>query len=213
MLLIINMMLKSAFADLKEAWSSSFDLSFEYQSSEINPQFVNIVGPTEIMVITKFHVELDGVGGDLHVTMPYSMIEPLQEILDAGLQSDHIERDERWLQSIREEMVDRFGELPLEAQTLLEVAELRAFAKSHGVRELVVAGKYVRISPLSLAESKQLRLNRLFPGSLYKTQSSTVMVTIPRAAAWSPPAAGAKDIGDTSLLAFARQALTDLTSL
>jgi transcription-repair coupling factor (superfamily II helicase) len=95
----------------------------------------------------------------------------------------------------------------------LDVAELRAFAKSHDVREVVAAGKYVRISPLTLPESKQLKLNRLFPGSLYKTQSSTVMVTIPRAAAWTPPVPGAKDLGDTSLLAFARQALTELTGL
>jgi transcription-repair coupling factor (superfamily II helicase) len=117
------------------------------------------------------------------------------------------------VQSIREEMVDRFGELPEEALALLDVAELRAFAKSHNVREIVAAGKYLRISPLTLPESKQLKLNRLFPSSLYKLQSSTVMVAIPRAAAWSPAAATAPNMGDTSLLAFARQALTELTEL
>lgn len=117
------------------------------------------------------------------------------------------------VQSIREEMVDRFGALPVEALALLDVAELRAFAKSHDVREVVAAGKYLRISPLTLPESKQLKLNRLFPSSLYKSQSSTVMVAIPRAAAWSPAAATAPNMGDTSLLAFARQALTELTEL
>ena len=121
-------------------------------------------------------------------------------------------RNSEDVQSIREEMVDRFGELPEEANLLLDVAELRAFAKSHGVREVVLAGKYVRISPLTLPESKQLKLNRLFPQSLYKTQTSTVMVTIPRTAAWTPPAQSAPNMGDTSLLAFARQALTELTS-
>jgi transcription-repair coupling factor (superfamily II helicase) len=115
------------------------------------------------------------------------------------------------VQSIREEMVDRFGDLPEEANLLLDVAELRAFAKSLGVREVVLAGKYLRISPLVLPESKQLKLNRLFPTSLYKSQSSTVMVTIPRAAAWSPDAQSSGNMGDTSLLAFARQALTELT--
>jgi transcription-repair coupling factor (superfamily II helicase) len=64
---------------------------------------------------------------------------------------------------------------------------------------------------LTLPESKQLKLNRLFPSSIYKTQSSTVMVAIPRAAAWNPAAATASNMGDTSLLAFARQALTELT--
>ena len=116
------------------------------------------------------------------------------------------------VQSIREEMIDRFGELPEAANLLLDVAELRAFAKSLGIREVVLAGKYVRISPLTLPESKQLKLNRIFPSSLYKSQTSTVMVTIPRAKAWTPPAQSEANMGDTSLLAFARQALTELTS-
>lgn len=103
---IIHMLLKHAFADIKEAWSHVFGLDFEYLSSEINPHFANIVSPTEIVVITTFHIELDGGGGDLHITMPYSMIEPLREVLDAGVQSDRVEHDERWMQSLKEEIED-----------------------------------------------------------------------------------------------------------
>jgi len=110
---IIHMLLKSAFADMKEAWSHVFNLNFEFQNSEINPHFANIVSPTEIVVVTKFHIELEGGGGDLHLTMPYSMIEPLREILDAGMQSDRVEHDERWLQSLREEIEDADVEISL----------------------------------------------------------------------------------------------------
>ena len=115
------------------------------------------------------------------------------------------------VESIREELVDRFGELPHEAISLLRVAQLRAFAKSLGVREVVAAGKYLRISPLVLPESKQLRLNRLFPGSLYKSATNTVMIAIPRAAAWTPTAQGSAVIGDTSLLEWAAKSLDELT--
>ena len=78
---IIHMLLKHVFADLKEAWSHVARLDIEYLNSEINPHFANIVSPTEIVVVTSFHIELDGGGGDVHVTMPYSMIEPLRELL------------------------------------------------------------------------------------------------------------------------------------
>jgi len=108
---IIHMLLKAAFTDMKEAWSHVFGIDFEYVSSEINPHFANIVSPTEIVVITSFHIELDGGGGDMHVTMPYSMVEPLRELLDAGMQSDRVEHDERWLQSLREELEDADVEL------------------------------------------------------------------------------------------------------
>jgi len=120
-------------------------------------------------------------------------------------------RDAADVESIREELVDRFGELPEEALSLLKVAQLRAFAKSLAIREVVAAGKFLRISPLVLPESKQLRLARLFPGSLYKSATNTVMITIPRAAAWTPTAQGSAVIGDTSLLEWAAKSLDELT--
>ncbi|MGD9843003.1 MAG: flagellar motor switch protein FliM [Steroidobacteraceae bacterium] len=122
---IIQMVLKTAFVDLKEAWSHVFDLNFEYQHSEINPHFANIVSPTEIVVVTKFHIDLDGAGGDLHVTMPYSMLEPMREILDAGMKSDRAEHDERWLQSMREDIEEAQVELSLTVgHSLITVGEL-----------------------------------------------------------------------------------------
>lgn len=108
---IIHMLLKHIFADLKEAWSHVQRLDVEYLNSEINPHFANIVSPTEIVVITSFHVELDGGGGDIHITMPYAMIEPLRELLDAGVASDRVEHDERWVSALKEEIEDADVEL------------------------------------------------------------------------------------------------------
>ena len=103
---IIHMVLRNVFADLHEAWSHVAPIELEFVQSEINPHFANIVSPSEIVVITSFHIELDGGGGNLHVTMPYSMIEPLREMLDAGVASDRVEKDERWAVSLREEIED-----------------------------------------------------------------------------------------------------------
>lgn len=103
---IISMALKYVFADLHEAWAHIATLDIEYLSSEMNPHFANIVSPTEIVVITSYRIELDGGGGDLHVTMPYAMIEPMRDVLDSGMQSDRVEKDERWVVSLREEIED-----------------------------------------------------------------------------------------------------------
>ncbi len=111
----IHMLLRSAFADLREAWSHVAAIEIEYQQSEINPHFANIVSPSEIVVVTGFHIEVEGGGGDLHVTMPYSMIEPLRDVLDAGMQSDRVDHDERWMHALREEIDDA----EIEVKTLL----------------------------------------------------------------------------------------------
>lgn len=103
---IIQMLLKIIFEDYKEAWSPVMDVSFEYLDSEVNPAMANIVSPTEVVVISSFHIELDGGGGDFHVSLPYSMLEPIRELLDAGVQSDTEDTDFRWSKALRDEIMD-----------------------------------------------------------------------------------------------------------
>jgi flagellar motor switch protein FliM len=117
---VVQLLLNRAFDDLEQAWRPVFRVKFEYSGSEVNPQFANIVSPTEVVVVSTYHIELEGGGGDLHITMPYSMIEPIRDVLDAGIQSDRSEVDERWLRSLREEI----SEAPVEVIGVLAETEL-----------------------------------------------------------------------------------------
>ena len=103
---VIQLLLKIIFEDYKEAWSPVMDVEFEYLDSEVNPTMANIVSPTEVVVVSSFHIELDGGGGDFHVTLPYGMLEPIRELLDAGVQSDKGENDLRWSKALRDEILD-----------------------------------------------------------------------------------------------------------
>ncbi|MBC3304454.1 flagellar motor switch protein FliM [Pseudomonas cedrina] len=120
---VVRMVLEQAFIDLKEAWQAIMEVSFEYINSEVNPAMANIVGPSEAIVVSTFHIELDGGGGDLHVTMPYSMIEPVREMLDAGFQSDLDDQDERWVKALREDLLD--VDVPLSATVARRQLRLR----------------------------------------------------------------------------------------
>jgi flagellar motor switch protein FliM len=102
---VVQMVLQQAFVDLKEAWKTIMPIEFEYVNSEVNPSMANIVSPSEVVVVSTFHVELDGGGGDMHITLPYAMIEPIRETLDAGMQSDVDDLDERWVRALREDVV------------------------------------------------------------------------------------------------------------
>ena len=103
------------------------------------------------------------------------------------------------LEAVKEELTDRFGPLPVEAENLMQVAHLRVLAKSFGLTEVVLQGKNLRIAPVLLPESAQLRLTRIYPGSLYKTATSTALV----AKASTPNWIGNEEIGDTSTLQWA----------
>jgi len=122
--------LEQAFIDMQEAWKAILPVKFEYLSSEVNPSLANIVSPSEVVVVNSFHVELDGGGGEMHLTLPYSMIEPLREVLDAGVQSDVGDQDERWMKSLREEIMEARinikGKLVEKKMRLSEVSRLKA---------------------------------------------------------------------------------------
>lgn len=102
---VVEMVLHDAFIDLKEAWKAILPIEFEFVNAEVNPSMANIVSPSEVVVVSTFHVELDGGGGDMHITLPYSMIEPIRETLDAGLQTDVDDVDDRWVKSLREDIM------------------------------------------------------------------------------------------------------------
>ncbi|TDV67978.1 flagellar motor switch protein FliM [Pseudomonas sp. LP_7_YM] len=120
---VVRIVLDQAFIDLKEAWQAVMEVNFEYINSEVNPAMANIVGPSEAIVVSTFHIELDGGGGDLHVTMPYSMIEPVREMLDAGFQSDLDDQDERWVNALKQDVLD--VSVPLSATVARRQLKLR----------------------------------------------------------------------------------------
>ena len=63
---------------------------------EINPSFANIVTPSESVVVSAFDVEFDGGGGEVHVVMPYSMVEPMRDVLTSSMQSEAQGGDNKW---------------------------------------------------------------------------------------------------------------------
>ncbi|MES9885693.1 MAG: FliM/FliN family flagellar motor switch protein, partial [Candidatus Sedimenticola sp. 6PFRAG1] len=79
----------------------------------------------EVVVVTIFHIEMETGSGDLYICLPYSMVEPIRELLDAGVQSDRGERDERWEHALRDEILAAKVELSsYMAETQLSMKEL-----------------------------------------------------------------------------------------
>ncbi len=114
---IIRIIVDLAFRDIQEAWSPAMGINLEFLNMEINPHFANIVSPSEVVVVCPFHADFEGGGGDLHITMPYSMVEPIREILETRIQTDRVDMDERWMNSLRNELMHAEVEL---SSTLLE---------------------------------------------------------------------------------------------
>ncbi len=113
--------------------------------------------------------------------------------------------DEAGIDAVRDELLDRYGALPEQAEALLAVARFRLLAKAKGITEIIMAGTAVRFSPADLPESKVLRLNRLYPGAQVRKTAGHVLVPRPM----TRPIAG-QPIVDLPLLTWASTVLNDI---
>ena len=148
---------------------------------------------------------------DCKVELPINAHLPVEYIESERLRLDLYRRiadaiDDQGLLDIESELIDRFGQLPEPVTELLAVAALRISAKALGITEIALAGKSLRISPVVLPESAQIKLNRLYPGSIYKNASETVLVARPHTPNWIQ----AGTLGDTSTLAWVDSILKNL---
>jgi transcription-repair coupling factor (superfamily II helicase) len=90
-------------------------------------------------------------------------------------------QDGAGISAVVEELVDRYGDLPEPAQRLVAMARLRLLCREYGVTEVTAASETtLRVAPLALADSQQLRLKRMYPGASYRATTSTISMPIPR---------------------------------
>lgn len=130
-----------------------------------------------------------------------------RRLADAQQESD--------IDAIREEMVDRFGEPTSVVNILLQVAALRVMAKNLGITEVILQGNFLRIGEVLLPESTQLRMQRLYPGTLIKTAIKVILIARPKTPLKAQSgrlsiadSSESEAIRNTELLTWAMQAIT-----
>lgn len=114
---IIKRLLNLALDSYGSAWQPVYPLDFEYVRSEMQAKLANIVAPNEVVINTTFHIEFGPIGGALNVCIPYSMIEPIRDLLSNPLQ-DEIEVDKRWVKQLSQQVQSADVELRAHFLTL-----------------------------------------------------------------------------------------------
>ncbi|MEU7989292.1 transcription-repair coupling factor [Streptosporangium canum] len=82
--------------------------------------------------------------------------------------------------AVRDELVDRYGRPPQEVENLLEVARFRIRARLAGLTDVTLQGQHIRFAPVTLRDSQQVRLQRLYPKALLKPATGTLLVPVPK---------------------------------
>jgi transcription-repair coupling factor (superfamily II helicase) len=145
--------------------------------------------------------------GEVRIELPVDAHLPHEYIPSERLRLEMYKRlaevrEDADVDLLREEMVDRYGEPPIEVQSLLFVALFRARARRAGIKEATIAGRNVRFAPVVLPDSRVVRLQRLYPKSIAKPQVETLLVPRPLAPVVGHPIP--QPISGMALLEWAR---------
>jgi flagellar motor switch protein FliM len=122
---IIQRLLNLVFEHYGTAWQPVYPIEFEYLRAEMHTEFANVATPNEVVVSTSFHVEFGNNGGDIHICMPYTMIEPIRDLLSSSIQGETLEVDKRWVRLLSQQVQSAEVELVANlAQTRIRLADI-----------------------------------------------------------------------------------------
>jgi transcription-repair coupling factor (superfamily II helicase) len=179
--------------------------------------YLRLVG--EAVEAFRTHAGVDGAEdsddlADVRVDLPVDAHIPHDYVPGERLRLEAYRKiaaagDNEATQKVREELVDRYGPLPLPVENLLAVAAFRQVCRAHGVTEVATQGASIRFAPLPLRDSQLVRLKRLYPKALYKATAHTVSVPRPTEGG-AGGRIGAPALRDQELLSWCAQLLTSL---
>jgi len=108
--------------DLGKAWKRVFEVKMAYVRSEVNPEFAGIVLPGDSVVVTRFNIDIEGIGGLMSLCIPYSTIEPIRDKFYGGLRGDQQQVDAGW----KKRLCDRVQEMDVDVVVELGSADITA---------------------------------------------------------------------------------------
>ncbi len=103
---IIRNVVDLAIEDLENAWASVEKIGCSFVRTEVNPQFVGIVPPTDVVIASTFDVELENATGTITLVIPYATIEPIKQKLSTGFQIESDQTDKKlWTSIIHDQLM------------------------------------------------------------------------------------------------------------
>ncbi|MDH3356491.1 MAG: flagellar motor switch protein FliM [Desulfobacteraceae bacterium] len=108
---IVEKIVKIILNDFQKAWSDVYEINAVFIRSEMDPQFVGIGTPDDLVIVNKFEVQLENGNGFITICIPYSGIKPIKEKLKNKFRSEKIDIDQNWKRYIQERIQETMVEL------------------------------------------------------------------------------------------------------
>jgi transcription-repair coupling factor (superfamily II helicase) len=120
--------------------------------------------------------------GEVRIDLPLQAFIPKDYVSDENLRLAAYRRiasarTPEDLDEVRAELQDRFGApLPGPVEALFDVAALRRLMVQAGIAEAATVAGFLRVRPVELEDSRQVRLQRILPSSEWRPSTRTLLV-------------------------------------
>lgn len=123
---IVRKVIELAIEDLESAWASVEKIDCSFVRTEVNPQFVGIVPPTDVVIASTFDVELENANGTITLVIPYATIEPIKQKLSSGFQIESDQTDKKlWTSIIRDQLLETEVDIKVNlGETIIDMQDL-----------------------------------------------------------------------------------------
>jgi len=108
---IVEKIVKIILSDFQKAWSDVYEINAVFIRSEMDPQFVGIGTPDDLVIVNKFEVQLENGNGFITICIPYSSIKPIKERLKNKFRSEKMNIDPKWKKYIKGKLQETTVEL------------------------------------------------------------------------------------------------------
>ncbi|GAA13382.1 transcription-repair coupling factor [Gordonia alkanivorans] len=148
--------------------------------------------------------------GEVRIDLPVDAHIPVEYVDSDRLRLEAYRKlasatDDAEVDAVLVELNDRYGPPPVETTRLASIARLRLRCRERGITEIGLAGQGVKISPLPLLDSEQVRLRRLYSSATFRATTSVVTLPIPRTGG-----VGSARLRDDELIEYLTTFLTQL---
>ena len=168
--------------------------------------YIRLVGEA----VAAFKGDTDSTSQEMKIELPLNAHFPEDYVPSERLRLEAYRKlaqaaEPEAVDAVVEELKDRYGELPEAAQLLVSVARVRIVARSVNINEIQAQGNYIRFAPDNLAESRVMRMKRLYPGAMHKPALKAVLAPFPKG-----QGIGAQRLTDQELLDWVETFLTNV---
>ena len=152
---IISNILSLLFSDIQNAWEETHPVQFGLVAQKIDPSMLTNLSPFEHVVVKKFHIGLEGGGGDIQFALPMTVLDPILDKLEFNVKKVQSAENKEWENALRKEILEASVEVNCILATMkIKLGDVKVLKKGDIITIDIPEFSNIKIGNIPVYETK-----------------------------------------------------------